>query len=93
VFIISLTYIVPLATVDEFIEEHRAFLNKYFNSKNIIASGRKVPRNGGVILLHATDLTEVNSIIKADPFYLANIAKYEVIEFIPTLANQDFLVP
>jgi len=90
VFIVSLTYKVKLAEVDKYIEAHVSYLEKYYASGNFIASGRKVPRTGGVILVNASTKDEVERIIQQDPFYVENIASYDVTEFIPTMASKEF---
>ena len=89
-FIVSLTYKTELSEVDQHIEAHVTFLEKYYAAGKFIASGRKVPRIGGVILINAANEAEVDSIIKEDPFHIANIANYEVTQFIPTMAAKEF---
>ena len=89
-FIVILKYEKPIETVMSYLEEHIIFLEKYYAIDKFICSGRQEPRTGGIILCNAKDKTEVNSIIKEDPFYINNIAKYEVIEFIPTKYSDDF---
>ncbi|WP_371257877.1 YciI family protein [Pseudoalteromonas sp. '520P1 No. 423'] len=58
----------------------------YYTTNKFIASGRKEPRTGGVILINAQDKAEVDATIKEDPFYIADVANYDVTEFIPTMA-------
>lgn len=89
-FIVSITYKVELSVVDRHIDEHIAYLESYYEAGKFVASGRKVPRTGGIILVNATGEDEVNSIIKDDPFHIAGIANYEISEFIPTMAAKDF---
>lgn len=89
-FILNLTYIKPISDVETHLENHRKFLQKYYDANKIICSGRKNPRIGGVILCTANDIDEVNSIIKEDPFYTENIAEYEIIEFTPTNCVDEF---
>jgi len=91
VFIVSLTYKSELSEVDKYIEAHVIFLEKYYASGKFIASGRKVPRTGGIILVNAANKAEVDSIIKEDPFHIANVANYEVTEFVPTMAAKEFV--
>lgn len=83
-FIVILKYEKPIETVMEYLDEHIVFLDRYYADNKFICSGRQEPRTGGIILCNAKDKTEINSIIKEDPFYINNIAKYEIIEFIPT---------
>ncbi len=52
-FIVNLTYIKPLVEVEKFLEKHIDFLNQYYTKGLFIASGRKNPRTGGIILMRA----------------------------------------
>lgn len=83
-FILVLTYIKPLDEVDQLLSPHISYLEKYYSLQKFICSGRRNPRLGGVILCNAANRTEVESIIKEDPFYISKIAEYEIIEFSPT---------
>lgn len=83
-FLISLTYIKSLDEIDKYIDEHILFLDKYYALHKFIFSGRKNPRIGGVILAYNLSRTEIEDIIKEDPFHKHNIAEYEIIEFLPS---------
>ncbi len=87
-FIIQLTYKVPLAEVDQYLEEHKLFLKKYYAQGVILLSGRKQPRNGGIILAQAENMSGIHNIIREDPFYRNGIAEYQVTEFLPSMANE-----
>ncbi len=89
-FIISLTYKTELSEVDRHISDHISYLEKYYATGKFIASGRKVPRTGGIILVNASNKEEVDAIINEDPFKIANVANYDVVEFIPTMAAKEF---
>lgn len=89
-FIANLTYIKPLVEVEKHLEEHIAFLDKYYKAGKFICSGRKNPRTGGIILFNAKDETEMKEIISQDPFNINGIANYEIIEFYPTKFDPDF---
>ncbi|AGH81194.1 GTP cyclohydrolase II [Psychromonas sp. CNPT3] len=88
-FIVSLTYKTELSEVDKHIEDHIIYLRKYYTLGKFITSGRKVPRIGGIILVNASNKAEVDAIIKEDPFNIANVASYEVTEFIPTMVSKE----
>lgn len=89
-YIANLIYEKPLTEVEKYLEEHIAFLNKFYEAGNFICSGRKNPRNGGVILFDAKDEAQMKQIIEQDPFYQHGIARYEMIEFFPTKYAADF---
>ena len=89
-FIVNLTYAKELSEVDSFISEHNEFLDKFYAENKFICSGRKVPRSGGIILANAKDRSELDEIIRQDPFFKNGIAKYEITEFSPTKFVPDF---
>lgn len=57
-FIVLLTYVKPLEQVDTHIEAHKVFLDQYYTQGKFLASGPKVPRTGGVILVHCKSRQE-----------------------------------
>lgn len=89
-FIAVLTYKVSLEKVDEFLEEHKLYLDKNYNLGNFIFSGRRNPWVGGVILINQDSKNHVMKIIKEDPFYKYDIADYDLIEFTPTKYDENF---
>ncbi len=72
-FIFNLTYMKPISQVEQFLPEHV-----------FVCSGRKIPRTGGIILCNCSSKEESEAIMKKDPFYREKIAKYEIIEFVPS---------
>ncbi|WP_295812022.1 YciI family protein [uncultured Apibacter sp.] len=83
-FIVVLTYHKELREVENYLEDHKQFLDKFYQRGNFITSGRQHPRIGGVILCKACNRQEVENIISQDPFYTNQIAGYQIIEFEPT---------
>ena len=90
-YIVNLNYIKEVSEVEKYLEEHIKFLEKYYEMGKFICSGRKNPRTGGVILLNAESLSEVESIILEDPFNINEIAEYEITEFFPTKYTRTHL--
>ena len=88
-FIISLTYIKPLEEVDALLEEHVVYLKEHYALGHFLASGRKVPRTGGVILARGVSREEIETIITLDPFYRHHVAEYEITEFSPTMSVDE----
>ncbi|MFT4245551.1 MAG: YciI family protein [Micrococcaceae bacterium] len=76
--------------MEKYLEQHAEFLDKYYAEGIFIASGRKVPRTGGIILANADSRAEVGRIISEDPFWVKRIADYEIIEFEPTKTTAKF---
>jgi uncharacterized protein YciI len=90
VFVVNLTYIKPLADVDAHLEEHMRFLKTQFERGVFIASGRKVPRDGGVILARCDSRDVLWKVLEQDPFYRTGIARFDVIEFVASTVQQGF---
>ena len=89
-FIVSLKYTSPLDQVEACLEEHVAYLKKNYEDRIFIASGRKVPRTGGVILAKSMGRDELQAILEQDPFHKHGVADYEVTEFTPTMTLPEF---
>ena len=88
-FIINLNYIVPLEKLDAHMAEHVKYLHKYYKMNVFVASGRKVPRTGGIILALAKSREEVERIISEDPFHIHHLADFSVTEFLTSQYHPD----
>jgi uncharacterized protein YciI len=80
-FVIELDYKVNLAEIDAHMKTHVRFLKKYYASGHFLVSGRKIPRDGGIILAVGKDRAEIEAIIREDPFHSHGLADFRVIEF------------
>jgi uncharacterized protein YciI len=80
-FVIELTYKVPLAEIDAHMAAHVMFLKKYYASGNFLVSGRKIPRDGGIILAVGPSRQHIEAIIQEDPFYARGLADFRIIQF------------
>ena len=88
-FIIQLTYLTPLNEVDKYMQAHREFLDYYYKQGLLIASGPMKPRTGGIIIAATNDKAQLEAIFKQDPYYLAEIAEYQFIEFTPLMHRDE----
>jgi uncharacterized protein YciI len=89
-FAVILTYIKPLEAVDKLIPEHIEFLDEQYRNGLFVASGRRNPRTGGVILVSGNDVEGLAAVLNRDPFKREGVAVYEVIEFTPTKMKDGF---
>jgi uncharacterized protein YciI len=80
-FVIELIYKADLKDVDACMPAHMAFLKKHYAAGTFLVSGRKVPRDGGIILAVGKDRASIEAIVKEDPFVARALADYRVIEF------------
>ncbi len=91
-FIVSLHYVGELERIDALLEEHRTFLQRYYDAGNFIVSGRKEPRTGGIIIARAKSRDILEKIIAEDPFNREKVAEYQITEFVPTKFASSFAV-
>jgi uncharacterized protein YciI len=89
-FVVLLNYIKPLDEIQTHLEAHRRFLDQGYAAGYFLSSGPRVPRTGGVILAKAPSAEELKSYIDRDPFKLAGVATYEVVEFVPLKSDPRF---
>jgi uncharacterized protein YciI len=83
-FVLELTYTAPLDQVDAVLEAHVAWLDAQYELGVFLASGRKNPRDGGVILAVAKDRARIEGIAATDPFVTAGVCAYRITEFTAT---------
>jgi len=80
-FVIELIYKASLADIDAAMAAHVKFLKKYYAAGHFLVSGRKIPRDGGVILAVGESREQIEAIIREDPFCKRGLAESRVIEF------------
>jgi uncharacterized protein YciI len=81
VFIIELIYKADLARIDAHMRDHMRFINAHYAAGRFVVSGRKVPRDGGIIVAVGTDRAAIEAIVRQDPFVTLGLADVRVIEF------------
>lgn len=80
-FVIELTYTATLAEIDASMAAHVRFLKKYYSAGHFLVSGRKIPRDGGIILAVGESRQQIEAIIREDPFCAQGLADFRIIEF------------
>jgi uncharacterized protein YciI len=80
-FVIELVYKADLARIDAHMAAHVAFLKKYYAAGNFLVSGRKIPRDGGIILAVGTSREQIEAIVQEDPFCALGLADARIIQF------------
>ena len=80
-FVIELIYKADLAKIDAAMSAHVRFLKKYYASGHFLVSGRKIPRDGGIILAVGDSREEIATIMREDPFCARGLADARIIEF------------
>jgi uncharacterized protein YciI len=81
VFIVERIYKADLAKIDGAMRTHMAYLKKHYAAGTFVVSGRKIPRDGGIILAVGKSREEIEAIAKEDPFCKLGLAEFRVTEF------------
>ena len=90
-FVIELTYKRSLAEIDAAMDAHMRCLTKYYAAGNFLVSGRKIPRDGGVIVAVGDSREAIEAIAREDPFISKGLAEFRVIEFRASQRSDDIL--
>ena len=88
-FVIELTYKASLDEIDAHMRAHMAFLKKCYAAKKFLVSGRKIPRDGGIILAVGESRAEIEGLMREDPFVARGLVDFRVIEFRPSQRADD----
>ena len=82
-FLVLVSYKAPLLEIEKYTQAHREFLDYYYKQGLLLLSGPLKPRTGGIIIALTKDRHYLETILQKDPFHLAEIADYQLLEFTP----------
>jgi len=88
-FLLELTYTADLSKIDGAMKAHMRWLNAQYAAGHFLVSGRKIPRDGGIILATGTDRAAVEAIAAQDPFVVQGFATVRVVEFRASQRTKD----
>lgn len=88
-FILELTYTADLADIDAAMKAHMRWLNAQYAAGHFLVSGRKIPRDGGVIIARGSSRDAVEAIAAQDPFVAQGLATVRVVEFRASQKHKD----
>ena len=83
--VVVLTYVLDLAAVDKVLDQHVEWLRLRYAEGRVLASGRRTPRTGGIILFRG-EKEAVEAIVATDPFVTGGVASAEVLPFTASMA-------
>ncbi len=84
-FVVDITYEAPISVVDQVIEAQHKWLDEGYATGHLLASGRKVPRKGTVLLAREQSAAELEQYLATSPFVSSGVVEYGVTEFVPTM--------
>jgi uncharacterized protein YciI len=82
-FYVDITYVVDLDQVAPHMDAHMAFVDEGYARGFFLASGPKIPRNGGSILATAPERALLEEFLAGDPFVVQGLITLSVTEFTP----------
>lgn len=88
-FVLELTYTAPFERVDEYMADHLSWVKTQYDAGVFLASGRKEPRDGGVVLAVGNDRAAIEELVAGDPFSVAGVCDYRVTQFFATTVVAD----
>ena len=79
-FVLISRYTAPAERIEELVPAHREYLHERLATGLFVASGRRVPWTGGVIVARGSR-ADVEAAVAADPFTREGVAETEIVEF------------
>jgi uncharacterized protein YciI len=80
-FVIELVYKADLTQIDAHMRAHVAFLKKHYAAGTFLVSGRKIPREGGIIIAVGESRAQIEAIMRQDPFCAHGLVDIRIVEF------------
>lgn len=91
-FVVHVIYLKAFDEIEPFVPSHRAYLDRSVESGALLLSGPLVPRTGGLLFMRGKDRPSIERILSGDPYALAGVARFEVLEFQPVKACAELSV-
>lgn len=88
-FVIELIYKAPLAKIDAAMAAHVRFLKTHYEAGTFLVSGRKEPRDGGIILAAGDSREAIEAVMREDPFCARGLADVRIIQFRASQRAED----
>ena len=88
-FGIELVYKAPLPKIDAAMAAHVRFLKTHYEAGTFLVSGRKVPRDGGIILAAGDSREAIEAVMREDPFCARGLADVRIIQFRASQRAED----
>ncbi|MCH6258692.1 hypothetical protein MLD52_19185 [Puniceicoccaceae bacterium K14] len=87
-FIVFLKFAENKANASQFMDGHKEWLRRGFDEDVFLMAGSLSTNSGGCILVHNTNLTELNDRVAMDPFVVEGVALAEFVEVDPSRVDE-----
>lgn len=78
-FILTVTYTKPMDAIEPHVDTHMDWVREGYDKGMFLASGRKVPRTGGIILAKG-ERAAIEAFLAQDPFVIHDVGTYDITE-------------
>ena len=86
-YLVTLKFAENKDRVQEFLEAHKAWLNRGFEEGVFLLAGSLQPNRGGAILANNVSKDELQARVNEDPFVVENVVYAEIMEISPSIAD------
>ncbi|WP_295698446.1 YciI family protein [uncultured Helicobacter sp.] len=80
-FVCLVHYTQPFEEILKRLDEHRTYLKMGYEKGFLLASGPRIPKDGGIIIGKFASKDEAITFSQNDPFTRHNLAQYEILTF------------
>jgi uncharacterized protein YciI len=80
-YVVLITYTAPLEEIDYVLADHATWLGKQYEAGFFLASGRRDPLIGEVIITAPMNRDKLSAVLGTDPFSLHRFAHYDVVAY------------
>ena len=87
-FIVLLKLSDNKAQASQFMDGHKAWIQRGFEDGIFLLVGSLQPNQGGGILVHNTTLGDLENRVKGDPFVAENVVTADILEITPTKVDE-----
>ncbi len=87
-FVVLLRFSTNKAQASQFMEGHKAWIQRGMEDGVFLVVGSLQPNAGGAILAHGISLAELQARVNEDPFVEENVVSAEILEMTPTRAGE-----
>lgn len=87
-FIVLLKFAANKARASEFMEGHKAWIDRGFEDGVFLLAGSLRPGLGGAVVAHNTSLPDLQRRVDNDPFVMERIVDAEILDIAPSRADR-----
>ena len=82
-FVVVSTFLVPIEVIDENVADHAAWVEEQYAKGRVLASGRRQPPIGGIIILRGESREEIVRLFSDEPFNTRGLVEYQFFQLTP----------